>query len=59
MVILKFKKKKILPSLKSYFLKDVGIEKVLVSNKISSGEESYKYGAGYLLNDHIKLSHFI
>ena len=28
------------------FLKDVGIEKVLVSNKISSGEKIYKYFIG-------------
>ena len=26
-----------------YFLEDVDIEKVLVSNKIYSGEEKYKY----------------
>ena len=30
------------------FLKDVDIEKVLVSNKISFGEKSYKYFIGYL-----------
>ena len=34
------------------FLKDVNIEKVLVSNKISCGEENYKYLFGYLHNDH-------
>ena len=33
------------------FLKDIDIEKVLVSNKISSGEKSYKYFSGYLYND--------
>ena len=33
------------------FLKD-DIEKVLMSNKISSGEESYKYFVGYLYKDH-------
>ena len=33
------------------FLKDVDIEKVLVSNKISSGEKNYKYFIGYLYND--------
>ena len=32
--------KKNVPSWKSYFLKDVGIEKALVSNKISSGEKT-------------------
>ena len=34
------------------FLKDVDIEKVLVSNKISCGEKNYKYFIGYLHNDH-------
>ena len=34
------------------FLKDVDIVKVLVSNKISSGEKNYKYFFGYLYNDH-------
>ena len=33
------------------FLKDVDIEKVLVSNKISFGEKKYIY-IGYLYNDH-------
>ena len=33
------------------FLKDVDIEKVLVSNKISFGEKNYKYFIGYLHND--------
>ena len=33
------------------FLKDVDIEKVLLSNKISSGEKTYKYFNGYLYND--------
>ena len=33
-------------------LKDVDIEKVLVSNKISFGEKNYKYFIGYLYNDH-------
>ena len=32
-------------------LKDVDIEKVLVSNKISFGEKNYKYFIGYLYND--------
>ena len=35
------------------FLKDVDIGKVLVSNKISSGEKNCKYFIGYLYNDHI------
>ena len=33
------------------FLKDVDIEKVFVSNKISFGEKNYKYLIGYLYND--------
>ena len=32
-------------------LRDIDIEKVLVSNKISSGEKNYKYFIGYLYND--------
>ena len=42
------------------FLKDVGIEKVLVSNKISFGERNYKYFNGYLNNDNkVKPLHII
>ena len=33
------------------FLKDVDVEKGLVSNKISFGEKNYKYFTGYLYND--------
>ena len=33
-------------------LKDVDIEKVLVSNKISFGERNYKYFIGYLYDNH-------
>ena len=33
------------------FLKDVDIEKLLVSKKISFGEKNYKYFTGYLYND--------
>ena len=33
-------------------LRDVDIEKVLVSNKISCGEKNYKYFIGYLYSDH-------
>ena len=33
------------------FLKDVDIEKALVSNKVSAGEKNYKYFIGYLYND--------
>ena len=32
--------------------KDVNIEKVLVSNKISSAQRGYRYFIGYLHNDH-------
>ena len=32
-------------------MRDVDIEKVLVSNKISFGEKNYKYFIGYLYND--------
>ena len=34
------------------FLKDVDIEKVLVSNKIFFGEKNYEYFIGNLYNDH-------
>ena len=34
------------------FLQDVDTEKVLISNKISSGEKNYKYFTGCLYNDH-------
>ena len=33
------------------FLKDIDIQKVLVSNKISFGGKSYNYFIGYLHND--------
>ena len=42
------------------FKKDVDIEKVLVSHKISSGGKYYTYFIGYLYNDHkIKPSHIM
>ena len=34
-----------------FFLKDVDIEKALVSNKIYFGEKNHKYFTGYLYND--------
>ena len=34
-----------------FFLKDVDIEKALVSNKVSFGEKNYRYFIGYLCND--------
>ena len=40
------------------FLKDVNIEKVLVSNKISFGEKNYRYFIDYLYNyDKVKPLH--
>ena len=35
-----------------FFKKDIDIEKVLVSDKISFDEKDYKYFIGYLNNDH-------
>ena len=44
--------------LRRYFLKDVDIEKVLVSYKVSFGEKNYKYFIGYWYNDYkVKLLH--
>ena len=41
-------------------MEHVDIEKVLVSNKISSGEKNYKYFIGYLHNDYkVKPLHII
>ena len=57
---IEIEKKKISLPQKSYFLEHVDIEKVLVSNKISSGEKNYKYFIGYLHNDHkVKLLHIM
>ena len=36
----------------SIFYKDLDIEKVLLSKKISPSEKNYKYFIGYLFNDH-------
>ena len=42
------------------FSKDLDIEKVLVSKKISFGEKNYKYFIGYLYNEHnVKALHII
>ena len=42
------------------FLEDVDINNVLISNKISSGEKSYKYFIGYLDDDYkIKSLHIM
>ena len=51
MEILKLKKKN-LPPWKSYFLKDVDMEKILVFNNISFGVKNYKYFIAYLCNDY-------
>ena len=50
MAILKLRKIKV-TAIRLVFLKDVDIEKVLVSNKISFGEKNYKYFIVYLCND--------
>ena len=45
---------------KTYFLKDVDIEKVLVSKKISSSEKNYKYFTVSLYIDHkVKALHLM
>ena len=42
------------------FLEDVGIDNILVSNKVSLGEKNYKYFINYLCNDYkIKSLHII
>ena len=46
------KKKKNYRNKTTIFLKDVDIEKVLVSNKISFGEKNYKFFISYQYNDH-------
>ena len=40
---------------KGPILEDGDIEKVLVTNKISSGEKNYKYFIGYLYDDYYKV----
>ena len=39
-------------AIKALYLEDVDIQKALVSNKVSSGEKSYKYFIDYLYDDH-------
>ena len=51
-MILKLKKNNLYHNKTPILLKDVDIEKVLVSNKISFGEKNYKYFTSYLYNDH-------
>ena len=47
----KIEKNKFYSNKTPIYLKDVDIEKVLVSNKISFGGKNYKYFIGYLYND--------
>ena len=49
---MKSKKNKFYRHKTPIFLKDVYIEKVLVSNKISFGGKNYKYSIDYLYNDY-------
>ena len=59
-MILKLKKINFYRHKSPIFKKDVDTEKVLVSNKISSGKKNYKYFIGYLYNDHkVKLLHIM
>ena len=52
MTIFKLEKNKFYRHKTPILLKDVNIEKVLVSNKISFGEKYYKYFFGYLYDNH-------
>ena len=59
MVILKLDKKIYCHKI-SIFLRDVGIKKVLVSNKIPFGEKNSKHFIGYLYDNHkVKLLHIM
>ena len=49
---LKFEKHNLYSYKTAIFFKKIDIEKVLISNKISFGEENYKYFTGYLYKDH-------
>ena len=49
---IEIEKKKFYHHKSPIFLEDVDIEKVLVSNKISSGETNNKYFIGYFYNNH-------
>ena len=48
----KLKKNKFYLHKTPILLKYIDIDKVLVCNKISSGEKNYKYFIGYLYNDY-------
>ena len=49
---IKIERKKFYRHESPIFFKDVGIEKVLVSNNISSRGKNYKYFIGYFYNDY-------
>ena len=49
---IKIEKYKFYPHKTPIFLKDLDIENVLVSNKISFAEKNYKYFIGYLYDNH-------
>ena len=57
---IKFEKDKPYRQKNPIFLENVDIEKVLVSNKISSGAKNYKYFIGYWCNgDKVNSLHII
>ena len=51
-MIFEFEKNKFYGNKNPTFKKDVDIEKVLVSNKMSSGKKIYNYFIGYLHDDY-------
>ena len=60
MTILKLKERNFSAIRLLFFLKDVDIKKVSVSNKISFGEKNYKSFIGYLYDNHeVKPLHVI
>ena len=59
-MILRLKKKNLPPQKRYFFKKNVDIEKVLVSSKISSDEKNYKYFIGDMYNnDKVNLLHIM
>ena len=53
MVILKLKNKNF-TSIKTYFIKNIDINKIVVSNIVSSGKKGFKYFIGYKNAKNIK-----
>ena len=49
---IEIEKNKFYHNMTRIFLKDVDIERALISNKIHFDEKNYKYFIGYLYNDH-------